>query len=240
MDGSAVCVRRSSSPARRAVHTDVTDRVFEVEHLELTYTGHLAHTSSPVLTDVSFGLERGRALALAGSPGSGRTWRTTTRSLAFEPRQLRRRVALVMHAPVLFEGTVADNLRLRPAGAAGDFSEVRLRRALAEVGLDPRRLEQETTTLSGGEKQRVTIARALLRDPHALLRDEPASPLQPPTALFVVATLASLRKARRMGIVAVTHQPELVRRLGGTLLYLVMGRVQTVESVQRGARGHRT
>ena len=148
----------------------------------------------------------------------------------FDPRELRRRVALVMQTPVLFEGTVKDNLRVRPADAPGDFSEPRLRGALSEVGFDPDRLEQDATTLSGGEKQRVTIARALLGDPQVLLLDEPTSALDPPNAQLVLATIAGLRQTRGLSIVAVTHQPDLVRRLGGSLLYLVMGRVQAFES----------
>jgi ABC-type methionine transport system ATPase subunit len=75
----------------------------------------------------------------------------------------------------------------------------------------------------------VTIARALLRDPQALLLDEPTSALDPPNAALVVETISRLRELRRLTIVAVTHQPELVRRLGGCLLYLVRGEVQAYE-----------
>jgi putative ABC transport system ATP-binding protein len=225
----------------------MADPIFQVEHLSLTYPGHPGHAAVPILSDVSFSLERGRALTLVGPSGSGKS--TLLRCLnrlveptagtvtfdgrdvrTFDSRDLRRRVALVMQTPVLFEGTVADNLRVRPADAPGDFSEPRLRDALAEVGLEPDRLEQDATTLSGGEKQRVTIARALLHDPQALLLDEPTSALDPPNALLILAMISSLRKARGLSIVAVTHQSDLVRRLGGSLLYLVSGRVQAFES----------
>jgi ABC-type methionine transport system ATPase subunit len=77
----------------------------------------------------------------------------------------------------------------------------------------------------------VTIARALLRDPQALLLDEPTSALDPPNALLVVETISRLRVTRALSIVAVTHQPELVRRLGGSVLYLRKGRVQACQSL---------
>jgi ABC-type methionine transport system ATPase subunit len=102
---------------------------------------------------------------------------------------------------------------------------------LGEVGLESDFLDRDGATLSGGEKQRVTIARALLRDPQALLLDEPTSALDPPNTALVTETISRLRETRRLSIVAVTHQPELVRRLGGDLLYLVKGTVRAYEHV---------
>jgi len=223
----------------------LNDPIFQVEHLSLAYPGPRGHPVTPVLNDVSFAVGRGHSLTLVGPSGSGKS--TLLRCLnrlveptsgtlrfdgddarSFDPRELRRRVALVMQTPVLFEGTVRDNLRVRPADAPGDFSEDRLR---ATVGLEPELLDRDGATLSGGEKQRVTIARALLRDPQALLLDEPTSALDPPNALLVVETISRLRAARGLSIVAVTHQADLVRRLGGGLLYLVKGRVEAFESI---------
>ena len=222
--------------------------IFTVEHLSLTYPGHRGQPAAPILDDVSFSLDRGHVLTLVGPSGSGKS--TLLRCLnrlveptsgtvtfdgrdvrTFDPRELRGRVALVMQTPVLFEGTVGDNLRVRPAGAAGDFSEPRLRRTLDEVGFEPDRLNEDAAMLSGGEKQRVAIARALLRDPQVLLLDEPTSALDPLNALLVMATITNLRATRGLSIVAVTHQPDVVRRLGGSLLYLVRGRVQAFESL---------
>jgi ABC-type multidrug transport system fused ATPase/permease subunit len=218
------------------------DLLFEIEHLSLAYPEHRGQPPAHVLKGVSVAVERGGALVLVGPSGSGKS--TLLRCLnrlveptggrvrfdgqdvrSLDPRELRRRAALVMQTPVLFEGSVRDNLRLRPAGTPGDFSEAGLASAAAEVGLDKRLLDRDAATLSGGEKQRVTIARALLRDPQALLLDEPTSALDPPNAALVMETISRLRERRRLTIVAATHQTDLVRRLGGSLLYLVRGEV---------------
>jgi ABC-type methionine transport system ATPase subunit len=225
------------------------DPIFEVDHLSLDYPDGRSHPAVEILNDVSFSLERGHALTLVGPSGSGKssvlrclnrlveptsgTVRFDGRDTrSFDPRKLRCQVALVMQTPVMFEGTVRDNLCIRPAGVPGDFSENRLAATLDEVGLDPKLLDREAAMLSGGEKQRVTIARALLRDPQALLLDEPTSALDPPNAHLVVETISRLRAARALSIVAVTHQPDLVRRLGGGLLYLIKGRVEAFQSFE--------
>ncbi len=143
---------------------------------------------------------------------------------SLDPLELRRRAALVLQTPVLFERTVRDNLLRQPSTARPDLSEARLVHALTDVGLDADLLDRDSATLSGGEKQRVTISLALLGDPEALLLDEPTAALDPPNTAVVVDTISGLRQSRGLTIVAVTHQPELIHRLGGCLLYLVKGR----------------
>lgn len=234
--------------------SSVQDPLFQVERLSLAYPGAQGQPPVSVLRDVSVEVERGGSLILVGPSGSGKS--TLLRCLnrlaeptdgtvrfnghdirALDPRDLRRHAALVMQTPVLFEGTVRDNLRIRPAGTSGDFSNDRLAQALEEVGLEVGFLGRDAATLSGGEKQRVTIARALLRDPQALLLDEPTSALDPPNVTLIVETISRLRELRRLTIVAVTHQTELVHRLGGYLLYLVRGEVQAYEHLDGAAGG---
>jgi len=228
------------------VVTVTSGPLFQVEHLWLAYPARRGQPAMPVLADVSFEVERNTSLTLVGPSGSGKSTllrclnrleeptqgsvRMDTRDIKeLDPLQLRRRAALVLQTPVLFEGSVADNLQTQPASAHVDLSQPRLARALTDVGLDPDFLDRDGTTLSGGEKQRVTIARALLGDPEALLLDEPTAALDPPNAALVVDTIAALRQSHGLTIVVVTHQPELIRRLGGCVLYLVGGRVQANE-----------
>jgi putative ABC transport system ATP-binding protein len=230
----------------------VGDPIFEVKHLSLVYPGGRGQSPAPILHDVSVDVPRGGALALVGPSGSGKSSllrclnrleepssgvvRFAGRPITeLDPRDLRRRAALVQQTPVLFEGTVRDNLLVTAAGVAVGGSDDRLRAMLGEVGLEADLLSREATSLSGGERQRVTIARALLRDPQALLLDEPTSALDPPNAALVVDTISRLRHARGLSIVAVTHSPELVRRLGGALLYLVKGRVEAYERLDTSA-----
>ena len=222
------------------------DAIFQVEHLSLTYPARRGQPAATILSDVSVDLARGGALTLVGPSGSGKSslLRCLNRLeeptsgivrfdgraiIGLDPRELRRRAALVLQTPVLFEGTVRENLMVHAPGVALDASEARLRGTLGEVGLEAALLDRDAAMLSGGEKQRVTIARALLRDPQALLLDEPTSALDPPNATLVVETICRLRDSRGLSIVAVTHAPDLVRRLGGALLYLVKGRVQPVD-----------
>ena len=223
------------------------DAIFQIQHLSLVYRARRGHPAATILDDISVDIERGSALTLVGPSGSGkssllrclnRLEEPTAGVVRFggrpitelDPRELRRRAALVQQTAVLFEGTVRDNLMVHAPGAPLDVSENRLNEALTEVGLDVALLAM----LSGGERQRVTIARALLRDPQALLLDEPTSALDPPNTMLVVDTICRLRDTRGLTIVAVTHTPELVRRLGGVLPYLVKGRVQAYEPLHDG------
>ena len=226
----------------------VRDPVFRVDHLSLAFPGERGRPPIQVLRDVSVEVDRGGSLTLVGPSGSGKS--TLLRCLnrleepppgtvffngrditTLDPLDLRRRVAMVQQTPVVFEGTVRDNLRTQPNRERLDLSESRLVRMLEAVGMEARFLDREAATLSGGEKQRVVIARALVGGPEALLLDEPTSALDPPNAALVVETVVGLRESLGLTVVAVTHQAELVRRLGGCFLYLVGGAVQAYECI---------
>jgi putative ABC transport system ATP-binding protein len=132
-----------------------------------------------------------------------------------DPRAHRRRVGMVFQAPIAFPGTVLDNLRTAAPGASPDL--------LTQVGLDPAMASRDAGTLSGGEAQRLVLARALATGPEVLLLDEPTS------ALDGHAARRLEEQARRLAdeglpLVWVTHDLRQVQRLADHLVVLLEGR----------------
>ena len=125
-----------------------------------------------------------------------------------DPLVLRRRVGMVFQRPTAFPGSVADNL----AVAHPDASTEELRTALRQVGLDPGLLDQEARTLSGGELQRMCLARTLVTRPETLLLDEPTSALDAqPKQVFEITTRELA--ARGITIIWVTHDDAQAARV---------------------------
>ena len=92
------------------------------------------------------------------------------------PRQLRRWIGMVTQTAFLFPGTVADNLQYGPRQQGKDLSEKEIDALLDQVGLT-NQARSDVSHLSGGEAQRVSVARALANSPQVLLLDEPTSAL---------------------------------------------------------------
>lgn len=144
---------------------------------------------------------------------------------AYDPLEIRRRIALTLQTPVMFDGTVRDNLLRHPRERRVALSEADLRAALEDVALDPTFLDRAAVELSGGEKQRVAIARALLMRPDVLLLDEPTSALDPQAAGHLIETVTTLNQEKGLTLVVVSHDLNVIRRLSGRLLFLAGGEV---------------
>jgi putative ABC transport system ATP-binding protein len=125
-----------------------------------------------------------------------------------DPLVLRRRVGMVFQRPTPFPGTVRDNLRI----ASPTLLDGELRELLERCGLEPDFLERDTEGLSGGEAQRVCLARALAAGPEALLMDEPTASLDPDHRA-VIEELAMTLVAGGLPMVWVTHDLDQADRL---------------------------
>ena len=138
-----------------------------------------------------------------------------------EPLRLRRRVGMVFQRPATFGGTVRDNLRV----AAPRLSDADALHALSRADLDGSFLDRPASELSGGEAQRVCLARTLLTEPEVLLMDEPTSSVDARSRRALEdMTLGLAHNGVRM--VWVTHDLAQARRLADYVLVLSEGRVE--------------
>jgi putative ABC transport system ATP-binding protein len=129
------------------------------------------------------------------------------------PRTLRRRVGWVPQAPTLLDGTVAENVAWGPTLRNEPVDEERLGALLDRLGLSGF-ADREANRLSGGEAQRVAIARTLFNDPEVVLLDEPASSLDAEAARRVEVLLRDVMADLSLTAVLVTHDADRARRLG--------------------------
>lgn len=205
----------------------------------------MAGSSGARLTGVTLDILAGGITALVGPSGSGKSTllrlcnrleAATSGSVAYrgrplseiDPLSLRRQVGMVFQRPVLFAGTVRDNLEEANGGATtAQFDE-----ALQRAALDGSFLDRLAAELSGGEAQRVCLARALLAGPDVLLMDEPTSSLDG-------AAESRLERLGRgladggMPIVWVTHDLQQMNRISDRVAVLLEGSLRFTGSADQ-------
>jgi len=203
----------------------------------------------PVLHDVSFDVEPGQTVALVGPTGAGKTtianliprfYDATSGSVRVdgfdlrevERRSLRRRIASVLQEPFLFSGTVAENIRYGRLNATQEEIEAAARAVSAHdfiaalpQGYDTR-LGTGGGTLSGGQRQLVSFARAVLADPRILILDEATSNIDTRTEALIQEALGTLLRGRTSVVIA--HRLSTIRN-ADMILVVESGRV-----VERG------
>jgi putative ABC transport system ATP-binding protein len=190
-----------------------------------------------LLDEVSCRIPAGTCTAVTGPSGAGKTTMLRLLNRLEEPDAgqvrldgrplpeldvlaLRRRVALVAQTPVLLTGHVLAELR---AGQPG-MDEAQAAGLLEQVSLPADMLNRATGGLSGGEAQRLCLARALAGRPQVLLLDEPTSALDPASAQ-AVERAAKAFIAAGGSVVIVSHDPDQTRRIASNLLTLQAGRL---------------
>jgi len=185
-----------------------------------------------VLHDISFEAKPGEMIALVGLTGAGKTtlvsliprfYDATTGSVSidgvdvrqYRVRSLREKISIVLQDPVLFQGTIADNVRYGRLDATPQEIEQAARAAHAHefIARLPKGYDTEIAEagggLSGGERQRLSVARAILKNAPILILDEPTSSLDAISEEIVFAALRRLRAGRTTIVIA--HRLSTVR-----------------------------
>jgi len=189
-------------------------------------------------------IDAGRLYALTGANGAGKSTLLgilafltppTTGEIFYAGERIdwksdivknrRRKVTLLHQSPYLFRGTVFRNVAygLKARGVAGETALQAVDRALETVGLNRFR-DRDARELSGGEAQRVAMARALALEPEVLLLDEPLANIDRETAVLLETVIAAL-PSRGTTVVMTTHDPDPPARWGGGSIVLEGGKV---------------
>ncbi|NUP21578.1 MAG: ABC transporter ATP-binding protein [Streptomyces sp.] len=225
----------------------MTDALLDVRDLVVRYG------DMPAVDRVSFTLAPGETLALNGPSGCGKSStalavlqlrRPDSGEVRFEGRELtalterelrplRPRMQPVFQDPY---GSLSPRHRIRDAVAEplkvrgrwnGTAGPARVAELLDRVGLDPSYGDRRPHELSGGQCQRVGIARALASDPRLLILDEPVSSLDPSVRAGVLNLLADLQDDLGLGYLFICHDRAVVRHVADRVLEMRDGRVKS-------------
>jgi len=176
-----------------------------------------------------------RLLALLEKPGQGQLFFRDLDITSLWPQclALRRRLGFLQQNPLLFQGTVWDNLAmgLKYRGFPRRQRRQRQEEVLAAFGLTPL-ARRQAASLSGGETQKVALARIMAFNPEVLLLDEPTANLDPYATFEFERLIADIPQQQGKTIILVTHDLGQAQRLSQRLLFLHRGRL--VESGPTG------
>jgi ATP-binding cassette subfamily B protein len=231
-------------PARPTAVHDL--RVLEFRNV--TFTHQTA--STPALADVSFRVDRGETIAFVGPSGSGKTTLVKLLVGLYQPRSgqllyngiagseidldgLRARIGFVTQDTQLFSGSIRENLKfVKPDATDAECLDVLQRAAAhgllerADNGLDTV-IGEGGMKISGGEKQRLSIARALLRKPHLLVFDEATSALDSLTEEEIGRTMRAVSTTSDIITVMIAHRLSTVMH-ADRIYVLERGRIAEV------------
>ncbi|KAK9906207.1 hypothetical protein M0R45_018775 [Rubus argutus] len=198
-----------------------------------------------ILNGLSVDIPKGVIVGVIGPSGSGKSTLLRALNRLWEPPagtvfldghdirdldvlSLRRKVGMLFQLPVLFEGTVADNVRYGPQLSGKKLTDKDVYKLLTLAGLDSSFFSKTGSELSVGQAQRVALARTLANSPEVLLLDEPTSALDPISTEHIEGVLEKLKKKRGMTIIMVSHSIKQIQRIADVVCLLVNGEIVEV------------
>lgn len=209
--------------------------------------------ASPIIVVPHLAVQEGEVLAIIGPNGAGKSTLLGVLGLLEPPtagevifrgqpldfrRQsllpFRRRLASVFQEPLLCDTTLHRNvaLGLKLRGIAKREVEQRVARWLSRLGIAHLR-DRQARTLSGGEAQRASLARAFILDPDLLLLDEPFAALDPPTREALLADLGDILAETNTTTVFVTHDRDEALALGDRVAVMMGGKILQLDAPER-------
>lgn len=217
--------------------------IIKIEHLSLK------RGSLTVLREISLPIRQGEVLVVIGPsgsgkssllrclnrlevPASGRILLDGTDIATINPLDLRRKVGMVFQKSIAFEGTVADNISYSASLVRESLSLNQIRALMEKAALEPELIDKDASQLSGGQEQRLAIARTLANQPSVLLLDEPTSALDPIATHKIEETLLALRKSTNLTLIWVSHSVEQARRIADRILLLEDGTISRLGDAQ--------
>jgi len=208
--------------------------------VEFDDVSHSYDGKRPAVIDLSFVVQPGETVALVGATGAGKSTALALLHRAFDPQSgvvkidntdirdltlsgLRRNIGVVFQEVLLFDRSVAENLRVGKPDATEEEMRAACERAqvMDVIERNPEKFEmmagERGRMFSGGERQRLSIARALLKDPPILILDEATSALDAVTEAKVQAALAEVMKGRTTFVIA--HRLATIRNASRILVF---------------------
>lgn len=225
----------------------------EVKNLEKIYTE--GETSTTAIQDISFSLRQGEFVAIMGPSGSGKStllhilgfldhatrgeYRFNGKTMAdFSPDEIAKvrneDIGFIFQAFNLLPRTsVLENVKLPLAysGVKENLWNDLAKKAIDSVGLS-QRMNHEPAQLSGGEKQRVAIARSLINNPKIIFADEPTGNLDSKSGDVVIGILQNLNEKEGRTIILITHETEIAEH-AQRIIHIKDGKIESDEPVAK-------
>ncbi len=201
----------------------------------------------PILRGIDLDVMEGEIISIVGPSGSGKSTllRCINRLIeidtgtiiyrganikSIDPVELRKEVVLVHQDSAMLPGTVWTNVSYSqslygPSGPSGSINKMDIVKCIRDLGLSHKCLKRDASKLSGGEKKRVALARALAAHPKVLLLDEPTAGIDPKNIVLVEKLIKLFSKERSLTVLWVTHNVGQAKRVSSRIANLKKGKI---------------